>query len=310
MQILLLEAGLISAAVSFVVSYATVKYIEPGRKKFVSMLNHMRTGQMFSEARKPLPPKAREKEKSKRMEFETTPEHSAVLRRVASDMKSQLKGYSDSISRVPMPVVIPEISTMSLWSDLIRNHLTEDENDFERSWYRYAELLREHSRLESNLYIDMEGLVKEKLVSYNALGSDNLNLSPPENSAYYNSEMIGSIIRNWLDGIRGNELHYKLDNGTDLGMEDAKKYVKVPDARFLTLYNRRIASGPEFVVEELERVVRLLLLDFRETSLYDRYATNLQRNEKEIDQLEEKLKEILEKLETVPVFKGICQYSR
>lgn len=309
-QLLLIEAGIISAAVSFCVSYVTVKLSGPGRKKLISAMNFARSRQFFSEPRKPLPPKAREKEKNKRMEFETTPEHSAILRKVASDMKSQLKGYGDSLSRVPVPVIVPEISTMALWSDLIRNHMTEDETDFESSWYRYTELLREHSKLQSNLYIDIEALVKEKLIGYTAVNNDNVNAAPPENTVFYNTELVASIMRNWLDSMRGQDLHYNLENGTDLGMEDAKKYVKIPDARFLTLYNRKIGTGQEFIIEEFEKVARNLLLNFRETSLYDRYSTRLQRNESEVNELETKLKTILEKMETLPVFKGICEYSR
>ena len=244
------------------------------------------------------------------MEYETTPEHSAVLRKIASDMRSQLKGYGDSISRVPVPIVVPEISTMALWSDLIRNHLQEKEFDFESNWYRYIELLRNHSRMEANLFVDVEALIKERIVGYSAVSSDNLNVPPPENTVYYNTELVSSIIRNWLDSIRGNELHYPLENGTDLGMEDAKKYLKIPDARFLTLYNKKIGSGPEVIVETLEDIMKELMLNFHELQLFVKYRSNLTENEAEVSSIETKLNEILGRLEAMPVFYGLCPYSR
>lgn len=306
----LLEAGLISAIVSFVVAFFTVRFVSQNQSTVRPVQQVSKKVNQPPEIRKPPNRKVKEKEKNRRMEYEATPEHSAVLRKIASDMKSQLKGYTDSISRVPVPVIVPEISTMALWSDLIRNHLNETGFDFEPSWYRYIELLRDHSRLEANLFVDIEALIKEKLVGYSAQNNDNVNLAPPENTVYYNAELVGSVMRNWFDSIRGNDLHYPLDNGTDLGMEDAKKTLKIPDARFLTLYNRKIGSGPEVIVEELEKISRELLLNFHEVSLFVKYRSNLTENEAEISTLESKLNEILSKLESTPVFKGLCEYAR
>ena len=307
----LLEAGVISAIVAFIVSFFTVKFLAIKGRRRLPVNKLAKPERKYEEPRrqKPINKKVKEKEKSRKMEYETSPDHSAVLRKIASDMRSQLKGFSDSISRVPVPVVVPEISTMALWSDLIRNHLQENEFDFESGWYRYIELLREHSRLEANLFIDIEALIKEKMVGYAAVNNDNVNIAPPENTVYYNSELIGSIMRNWLDSIRGSDLHYPLDNGTDLGMEDAKKYLKIPDARFLTLYNKKIGSGPEVIVEELETIARELLLNFHDTPSFVKYRSNLTENETEVTTLQTRLKGILSNLEALPVFKGLCEYS-
>ncbi len=307
-----MEAGVISAVISFIVSFLTVRFAGSGKKMKFPLNRPTRPDNIGVEQRmpKPVSRKNKEKQKVKNMEYETSPDHSAVLRKIASDMRSQLKGYSDSISRVPVPVIIPEISTMALWSDLIRNHIEESEFDFESNWYRYIELLREHSRLESNMFVDIEAAVKEKLVGYSAVNSDNLNVAPPENTVYYNSELIGSVMRNWLDAIRGSELHYPIDNGTDLGMEDAKKYLKIPDARFLTLYNKKVGAGAEVIVEELENISRELLLNFRDLNQFVRYSSKITENEAEIDSLEARLNSILGNLESQPVFKGLCQYSR
>lgn len=304
------EAGLISAVVSFSVSYVTVRYIAPNLKILRHEPRHLVPINPPTQVKKPPSKKIKEKEKSRMMEYETTPEHSAVLRKIASDMRSQLKGYGDSISRVPVPVIVPEISTMALWSDLIRNHLHDPDFDFESNWYRYIELLRNHSRMGANLFVDAEALIKEKLVGYSAANSDNLNVPPPDNTVYYNTDLVSSIIRNWLDSIRGNELHYPLDNGTDIGMEDAKKQLKIPDARFLTLYNKKIGSGPEVIVEELEGIVKELMLNFHENSLFVKYRSNLTENEAEIKSIESRLNEMLEKLEGKPVFNGLCPYCR
>lgn len=308
---MILESGMVSAVVALVVSYVTVKFLESNRRRIfpAGMFRETRKSTPVQSKQKPVNRKAKEKEKTRKLEYETSPDHSAVLRKIASDMKSQLKGFRDSISRVQVPVIVPEIPTMALWSDLIRNHLIEEDFEFESSWYRYIELLREHSRLQSNMFIDIEALIKEKLVGYSAVNSDNVNLSPPENSVYYTSELISSIMRNWIDFIRGSNMHFPIENGTDLGMEDAKKQLKIPDARFLTLYNKKIGSGPEIIVEELQGIAKGLMVDFHETGTFVRYKTSLNENESEISSLESKLREILVKLEVTPVFKGLCEFS-
>lgn len=309
--ITLIEAGVISAIISFVVSLLTVRFMGSGSGLKLPIGKAPKPEKPFFEQRVLKPPnkKVREKERVRSMEYETSPEHSAVLRKIASDMRSQLKGYSDSISRVPVPVIIPEISTMALWADLIRNHIDSADFDFETDWYRYIDLLREHSRLQANMFVDIEAALKEKLVGCSAVNSDNVSMTPPENTVFYNSELIAAIMRNWLDAIRGAELHTPIDNPTDLGVEDAKKYVKIPDARFLTLYNRKIASGQEINVEQLEGTVRELLLEFHEMEHYTRYRSKITENETEIDSIGEKLSELLVKLESRAVFKGLCHYS-
>lgn len=309
---MIIEAGAVSAIVSFAVSFLTVRLLGNGKSLKLPAFKSPLPEKDFFELKKqkPISKKTKEKEKVKSMEYETSPEHSAVLRKIASDMRSQLKGYADSISRVPVPVIIPEISTMALWSDLIRNHLESSEFDFESDWYRYIELSREHSRLEANMFVDIEAAVKEKLVGYSAVNSDNVSMTPPENTIYYNSELIGSIMRNWLDAIRGTELHYPLDNPTDLGMEDAKKYLKIPDARFLTLYNKKVASGPEITVEQLQELVRELLLSFHDLGQFVRFRSKITENETEIDSIGGRLEEVLGSLESRAVFKGLCRYSQ
>lgn len=309
----LLEAAGISAVVSVVVSFITIRLLN-NEKGFLSPPGAGRQKKTMMPPLDPppkqVPRKVKEKERNRNLEYESPPEHCTVLRKIASDMKSQLKGYTDSASRVPVPVTIPEISTMALWTDLIRNHYHEDDFDFEANWYRFTELMRDHSRMESNMFIDIEALIKERLVGYSALNNDNVSIAPPENTVYYNSELVASIMRNWLDSMRGNELHYSLDNGTDLGMEDAKKQLKIPDARFLTLYNRKIASGAEVMVESLENIVRDLLLNFHEVNLFVKYRSNLTENEAEVDALRTRLEEILSRLESTSVFRGMCPYSR
>lgn len=307
---IILEAAGVSAAVSFVVSYLTVKFVPSGsiRRPGVQEIRSRPHNQ--PPPRKELSPRKREKSRARSLEIQTSPEHSAVLRKIASDMKSQLKGYTDSTSRVPVPVIVPEISNMALWSDLIRSHYIDEEFDFETKWLRYIELQREHSRLESNMYVDIGAQIKSMIVGYSAVNYDNVNTPPPENTVYYSSELTSSIMSNWLDAIRGLNPHFPLENPTDLGIEDAKKFLKSPDGRFLTMYNKKIASGAEIIIEQLEEAARNLLVNFHEDTVYRKYQSSLSGNETELTALEGKLREILSELESKPVFNGTCQYSR
>lgn len=238
-------------------------------------------------------------------ESETTPQHSQVLRRVASDMKSQLKTFKDYASRDPQPIKIPNLSEMALWQDLVMNHLQKEYGDFSDRWIEYRTLLKEHSELEAKIFREIEGLVKSNVEGFNAQHNENILQPPPLNVARFNSGYVGTIMKVWLNSIRNLENSGKLE----ITHEDAKKSVKAPGYEFLIVNNEKVAIGEEEAVNQLEKTIIQLTTDFSDSEVFKRYEEAVQQKEQKLLEQRTVLENVLTISENTDVFKGKCQYS-
>lgn len=317
----ILISAIVSAAVSAVTAFLVVKLqTRPAannqrieHKKFIDPLQFKKKA---SETLHQFSKQASKREKTnkepikKPKEAEGNSEHNAVLRKVASDMKSQLKGFQDFISRDPQPIKIPEIANMPLWSDLVENHLPRDFDDFMGHWQLYLEKLREHSNLEAQLFVDIESEIRKALQPYNFLQNKTLTDIPPENTVFYSVEFMGALINNWLSKIRGDEPKYTSNNDFLISNIDAKRALKESGYKFLILGNNRVACGAVDIIEEVQEKFREFLINFQETDLFSSYDKKLGANEDDIESLGKELNAMLNSLESAENFRGKCRFIR
>lgn len=320
----ILLSAVVSAVVSAVTAFIVVKLqtqapsrngpvehrklIDPAqfRKKASETLH-----QFSKQSAKPAKQDKQGKEiQKKQKEPEGNSEHNAVLRKVASDMKSQLKGFQDFVSRDPQPIKIPEISHMPLWKDLVDNHLPKDFADFIGKWHTYLDELRKHSELEAQMFVDIESGIRKALHPYNFLQNRTLTDIPPEKTIYYSVEFMGNILSNWLSSIRKEEPKYTSNNDFLISSIDAKRALKESGYRFLILGNNRVACGPVDIIEDVQEKFREFLIGYQETELFSKYTEMLGSSEDNITALGNSLREMLNTLESAESFRGKCRYIR
>lgn len=321
----ILASVIASAIVSAVTSYYVTKTMNskihsgsnPNNSQLVALKNRLVgfrssvTKKLAQTAHDDIDLSGKEKRKGSmpESEFEATPQHSQVLRKVASDMKSQLKTYNDFASRDPQPVKIPELSEMALWNDLVKNHLPSEEESFAEKWADYIVLLKRHAEIEAKMFRGIEDSIKNDLEGLRIQQKENITQAPPENVVYFTSSCIGTIMNTWLNSIRNPNAEDETVTALEITTEDSKKTTKASGQKFLVVDKNKVALGEEEAIDKLEKLLIKLTTNLGDIELFKEYEESVKENETEIAEQKMLLDNVLTNAEDTEIFKGKCPYT-